>query len=230
MTAAVAAGSRRAPGASSCSLSTLSPCWTPPRTVPAAPQDPPLRAGCPSLAPCSVYRRLLGCGMAPLESPGRAALSPWTELRDSGCPAGRGHCTPPVAGGSKSHPGDAGGRLRLEVLCLGESLGGSRGGSPEEAAQTPCHSIRGLPRSGFWQWPRSHGQHCAVARVRGRVGTPGLGGGEGCEHWKWTSRSARRGKSHFGTPKPILFTVTSVPAALPCCRRGHAQGADWSHW
>lgn len=87
MTAAVAAGSRRAPGASSCSPSTLVPVLDTSQDCPCSPSRPPLRPGCPR----SVYRRLMGCGMALLErlreSPGRAALSlPWTELRDSGVP------------------------------------------------------------------------------------------------------------------------------------------------
>lgn len=84
---------------------------------------------------------------------------------------------------------------------------GFQGREPQggNADPLPQHS-GGCPGQDFG----SHGQHCAVARVRGRVGTPG----EGCDHWKWSSRSARSGQSHFGTPEPILFTATSVPAAL----------------
>lgn len=87
-------------------------------------------------------------------------------------------------------------------------------GAPRRQCRPPATHSGGWPGQDLGSGPGSHGQHCAVARVRGRVGTPGLGGGEGCEHWKWTCRSARRGQSHFGTPKPIFFTVTSVPAAL----------------
>lgn len=82
-----------------------------------------------------------------------------------------------ASGGFKNHPGNGDERVRLKVLCLGRIWGGSRGGSPKEAAQAPlATALRWFPRSGFWQWPWQPG---VVARLRDRVGTPGLGGGEG---------------------------------------------------
>lgn len=80
------------------------------------------------------------------ESPGRAARSPaWTELRDSGGPAGDGRRTPLCQGVLKATlgwwwEGEA------EGSCLGENLGVSRAGSPKEVTQTPCHTTRVVPQ------------------------------------------------------------------------------------
>lgn len=90
-------------------------------------------------------------------------------------------------------------------------------GAPRRQCRPPATHSGGWPGQDLGSGPGSHGQHCAVARVRGRVGTPGQGGGKGCEHWKWTCRSARRGQSHFGTPKPIFFSHLS-PTSLAAGR------------